>query len=79
MKAKAYLRVAKTRRGARVMASSRANRTPIEDSYNQPYPTVSFAVIFEIPDEAFKAGERVVAEVAVPPEHVYVNVETVDE
>jgi type II secretory pathway component GspD/PulD (secretin) len=78
MRVKAFIRVAKTRRGGRVMASARANHAPIDDSYGQPYPTVSFAVVFVIPDEAFRGAERVIAEIEVPPEQVEINAEVAD-
>ena len=70
MKVKIYLRVAQGsgRGGAKVDASSKPNYKPIfTKNYRGEtfFPTVAFAVNFEIPDELFKSAERTIADVVV--------------
>lgn len=69
MKARIYLRVSRGgRKGIRVAASAEPQNEPLSStgSYNKEfYPTVFFAVDFDLPDELFKVAERVVAEVNV--------------
>lgn len=69
MKIKAYLRVAKNPRGRRpyrVTASQQPNHQPLENSVGDPLPTLSFAVVFDVPENAFKQAEQVIAEITIP-------------
>lgn len=71
MKVKTYLRVARGHgKQARVVANARPNPSPLSDHMGVDLPTVAFAVVFEIPDEAFRAAERVLAEIEVPIESI---------
>lgn len=68
MKYKIYLRIGRGNRGYKVSASSHPINDPIKtQSYpqNKFIPTVSFAVIFDIPDELFRRAEKVVAELNI--------------
>ncbi len=69
MKVKVHLRVAKTetRNGYRVSASTKPNNEPLNSgSYGTVwYPTVSFAVDLNLPDELFEQANRVIAELNV--------------
>ena len=69
MKARIYLRVAKGgRKGIRVAASSFPVYEPLkQNNYSSLtfFPTVSFAVDFEIPDELFRQAEIPIAEINV--------------
>jgi len=66
MKVKAFMRVAQTGRGYKVAASSKANQEPL---FRQDYrgkeflPTVSFAVVLNIPEELFNQAEKEIAEI----------------
>jgi len=68
MKFKIYLKIGKGgRKGIKVAASTEPSYEPISfDSYKKKFlPTVSFAMVFDIPDELFTPAERVVAELNV--------------
>ncbi len=69
MKAKIFLRVAKTetRNGYKVSASTKPNNEPLNSgSYGTVwYPTVSFAVDINLPDELFDQASKVIAELNV--------------
>ena len=80
MKVTAYLRVAKTeksgrnRQGVRFAVGSNPDQRPLEtDRY--VLPTVAFAIDLDIPDEAFEAASRVVAELVVPNENLQIAAE----
>jgi hypothetical protein len=83
MKVKTHLRVAKTKRGARVVASSKPSQKPIivDKGYasERVLPTVAFAVVLDVPDEAFKAAEAVLAEIEIPFERTRVAAEVEDQ
>jgi hypothetical protein len=64
MNIRAYLRFAKTKRGTKVFASSKPQYDPVEGN-GEFYPTVYFAVDFDIPDDLFKQAENVVAKINV--------------
>lgn len=73
MKAKVYLRVAKHPHGRnasfKVHASTKADARPLTAGSGfseRALPTIAFAVVVNIPDEAFKAAEQVLAEIDVP-------------
>lgn len=64
---KAHMRIAKGRNGKLIVnATSRASHEPLKDQRGHAYPTVAFAVTFDIDDAEFKKAERVLAEVDVP-------------
>ena len=70
MKSKIYLRVAKSegRKGFKVAASTEPNNAPITSQDYRGhtfYPTVAFAVEFNIPDELFDQASKVVAEINI--------------
>lgn len=67
MKTTAYLRVAKMPNGRhKIVANTRPQHAPVNDTHGYPYPTVAFAVKLEIPDAAFRQAERVIAEINIP-------------
>ena len=81
MKTKVYLRVASSNGKGKVAvrASSKPDYSPIEGvkmwkkSHGTFYPTVAFAIELDIPDEAFKKAEQVVARLNLENEQVKVN------
>ena len=74
---KTYLRVAKTTRGTKVAVSNKPSYKPIIDNpyQSQYYPTVAFALVFDIPDKMFEQAERVLAEIKIPEEAVKISAE----
>jgi hypothetical protein len=91
MKTRIYLRVAKSSRGYKVMATTKPNNEPL---YNQGYrggkdflPTVAFGVDFVIPDELFSKAVKVVGEINIALENASIaadvpiigNVEQINE
>ena len=70
MKAKVYIRIAKSKRGSTFLVEAngtpRAAHKPLVGSGADPLPTVAFAVNFEIPDSAFRSAEQVIAEIKIP-------------
>lgn len=78
MKVKAYLRVAKMLNGKKkVTANARPLYSPINDSSGYPYPTIAFAVEFDIPDKAFDQASEVIAQIKIPEERFEVAAEVV--
>ena len=67
---KTFLRIAKGKRGYTVDASNKPKYDAIQSSGygSEAFPTVSFAVIFNVPDELFKHAERVAAEINLQPD-----------
>lgn len=66
MKTKIYLRIAKNKKsGIAVSATTRPSHEPLHaQTYGKAaFPTVAFAVEFDIPDELFKQAEEVVAKI----------------
>ena len=66
MKIKAYIRIGKTKRKYKVMASEKPNFEPIKDSGYSPisfYPTIFFGIEFNLPDEAFEYAEKMIGEI----------------
>lgn len=67
MKTTLYLRVAKTRKGTKVSASSKPSVEPLHlmrgfnNSSKEFVPTVAFAVVVDIPDSLFSKAAQVVA------------------
>lgn len=74
MKLTVYLRVAQGARGPRVSASAVPNYEPFYSSgyHKTPLPTAAFALRLDVPDEAFHAAERVLAEIEVAENEVAV-------
>lgn len=71
MKATTYLKFAKNNLGrVKVVASAKADSTPVNDSYGKPLPTVYFAVDFNIPDELFEQASNVIASIDVQSQDV---------
>jgi hypothetical protein len=79
MKVKTHLRIAKTRKGARVEASSRPNYKPLITNAGyrneRVLPTAAFAVVLDIPDELFERAETVLAEITVDPDEAEIAAE----
>jgi hypothetical protein len=80
MKTKLYLRIAKnlSRKGGFISrVSSKPDYEPVSVTDGRRrtkfYPTVSFVVEIELPDEAFKKAEQVVARLNIENEQVKVN------
>jgi len=73
--AKAYLRVAKASKGLRFAISKTPNYEPLKDNNYKPtyYPTVMFAVKFNIPDELFEQASQELAEITLSAEKVKIN------
>ena len=68
MKVRAYIRVAKGKRGTKIEASSKPVYDPIKINNYGRYdflPTVWFACDFEIPEVLFKQAEQVIGEVNI--------------
>ena len=61
-KIRTYIRVAKTNRGYKVAANNKANHEPLyQPGYGSSkdfYPTVAFAVDFNVPDELFNQASQ---------------------
>ena len=76
---KAYIRIAKMTNGRyKVDARARTpNYAPIADSNGGPYPTVAFALEFNIPEEAFEQAEQVIAEITIPEDQLQIAAEVV--
>jgi len=78
MKIKTYLRIAKTSRGYRANASTEPDHSPLFISgYRSKkfLPTVHFALLLDIPDNAFDKATEVVAELNIPEEKLEINAE----
>lgn len=79
MKTKIYLRISSTtgKRRPAVRASMKPDYSPIEGtvSYKQKkfFPTVAFAVEVDIPDNAFKRAEKVLATLILKEDDVKIN------
>lgn len=74
-KVKTYLRVAKTARGYKVVATTKSSPANLSDDSwprNKALPTVGFTAVFDIPDEAFNQASKVV-EVDVPKDKLLVT------
>ena len=70
MKQRIYLRVAKHPNGkAKVTAGVRPSNEPLSITAGH-LPTVAFAINVEIPDEAFRQAERVIAELKISEEAI---------
>jgi hypothetical protein len=69
MKTRIYLRVAKNGYKSKVDASIKSNNAPLHlTGYRNEktfLPTIAFAVDFEIPDELFSNGVKVIGEINV--------------
>ncbi len=81
MKQKIYLRVAKLRGGkTKVEANIRPVNTPLHTTgYNQTfYPTVSFCVEVDIPDQLFNRAETVVARLNIKESQAGITGEVAD-
>jgi hypothetical protein len=79
MKVRTHLRVAKTKKGARVEASAKPNYKPLISNLGSrnetPLPTAMFALDLDLPDEMFTRAEQVLAEVSVDPQQVEIAAE----
>ena len=84
MKAKVHLRIAKNPTGRtpfKVHASTKPDYRPLTTgSAFEPksLPTLAFAIVLDIPDDAFKQAERVLAEITVPAEIVAIAAEVAE-
>jgi hypothetical protein len=79
MKATVYLRVAKGPRGPKFAATTKPSRAPLTTGgWNEKHlPTVAFALLLNIPDEAFDQAGQVIAEIDVPAEQLSIAAEVV--
>ena len=54
MKIRVYLRIGKSKKGCKVVASNRPNFNALDTGYNSPaYPTIQIALDLDIPDKEF--------------------------
>ncbi len=74
----AHIRVAETHRGRKFAISIKPNHQPLHNNdYRKTYyPTIHFAINFDIPDDAFESASKVIAEINVLEEHLEINAET---
>lgn len=66
MKIPIYLKVAKDKKGYKVEASAKPNTTPIISkgySKNTYHPTIFFGIELELPEDAFKQAEQIIAKI----------------
>lgn len=68
----AYVRIGLTRRGPTIEASTKPNHNPIRVG-SRAIPTVSFALRFDLPDEAFNRAEQILAAITVPYQSFRIN------
>lgn len=73
MKIRTYIRIGKKKRGGYKIVASEKPSTAKVDSY----PTVSFGLDFELPDDIFEQHKEVIAEVKVPAKKIKADVEPV--
>lgn len=79
---KVHLRIAESNKGYGeyvIKATARPSYAAITDTRGYAKPTVAFAVVLDVPVEAFKRAEAVLAELDVPEEAVKVAAEVADE
>lgn len=77
-KVKVHLRIAESAKGFNeyvVKASAKPNYSPITDSWGKARPTAAFAIRLNVPEEAFRRAEAVLAELDVPEEAIEVAAE----
>ena len=74
MKVKTFLRLGKTNRGVKVVASGKVNHHPLEDGGYRPeaLPTVMFAIVLDLPDDIFQQAEKVIGEINIGKKKVQV-------
>jgi len=80
MKAKVYLRIAKNPHGRtpfKVAATAKPTYAPLmTGGYDaKALPTLAFAVVLDIPEDAFKQAEQVLAEIEIPTDLVAIAAE----
>ena len=66
MKIKAYIRIGKTKRKYKVMASEKPNFEPIKDAGYTPisfHPTIFLGIEFNLPDDVFEYAEKMIGEI----------------
>jgi len=56
MKARVYLRIAKTKRGTSVHADTKPSYSALENSMGEPYPTIRIVLDLDIADNEFEAS-----------------------
>jgi hypothetical protein len=72
MKVITYLRVAKYGGGPgrrspyKVAATAKPSYVPLESGTGVPLPTLAFAVELDLPEDAFKGAEQVIATIKIP-------------
>jgi hypothetical protein len=80
MKARTYIRVAKLPNGKPKIASgSKPSPEPLKDSYGEALATVAFAVEFNVPDEAFRRAEQLIATVEITSPEPLATVRQIDQ
>lgn len=82
MKLPIYLRIAKSgksRNSYKVAAATKPNNTPLNSGsyHTEWYPTISFGVVFEIPDELFNQAARLIGELNISMKDAVVSSEFV--
>lgn len=78
MKATVYMRVAVGSRGTKFSATVKPNYAPLTSGsgwYAHNLPTAAFALVLDIPDEAFERASQVLAEIQIPNETIQVAAE----
>ncbi|KKL12789.1 hypothetical protein LCGC14_2532240 [marine sediment metagenome] len=77
-KIKVYIRIAKTSRGYKIITTDKPSYKPLSNvAWRGPtyYPTVAFAVVFNLPDDAFKKATEVIDEINVEMEKLSIATE----
>jgi hypothetical protein len=82
MKYPVYIQIGqtKTRKNYIVRASNKPTHVPLstgQNSWKVFYPTVSFRVDVDVPDEAFKSAENLIAELNISMKAAQINSEIV--
>ena len=73
-KIKVYIRIAKTLRGYKIITTDKPSYKPLFSASWRPiyYPTVAFAIILNLPDDAFERATEVIGEMNVEMEELRV-------
>lgn len=74
-KLKVHVRIAKNGTRHAIAATLKPSNRPLFNNSGAALPTIAFAVMLDIDPAAFKAAERVVAELAIGPEDASVVAE----
>lgn len=79
MKVKAHIRIARQPNGKpKIAVNTKHSDFPLTDVRNEPLPTLSFAVEFDVDDAAFRKAQQVIAEIKVTKPDIAATVKQVD-